>query len=49
MGYDDDYADELLAQMGKNGLISYEAFAQSNLALLTSEVRRDFLQQRCLF
>ena len=38
LGYDDDYADDILNQIGQDGFISYEAFAQSNLALLTTDV-----------
>ena len=38
LGYDDDYADDILNQIGQDGFISYEAFAQSNLALLTADV-----------
>ena len=39
LGFDDEsYADDMLAQIGQEGFISYEAFAQSNLALLANDV-----------
>ena len=38
LGYDDDYADDIMAQIGQDGFISYEAFAQFNRALLSNDV-----------
>lgn len=38
LGYDDDYADDILAQIGQDGFISYDAFAQFNRALLSNDV-----------
>ena len=43
LGYDDDYADDMLNQIGQDGFISYDAFAQSNLALLAADVCLPFI------